>query len=269
MQRIINFIIRNQSFLLFLLLFLLALFFTFQSHSYHKSKFINSANFLSGGIYSSTNSISQYFGLKDKNAILIEENNYLRSLLHNTKIEDTTHKDSIATKYKIVPATVSKNSYAQTNNYLLIDEGEDKGIQKDFGVISSKGIIGIVDNTSSGYARVQSILNTNSKINAQLKKTNHYGTLEWNTKSPGQVQLVDIEKIAPLVIGDTIITGGKSTIFPKGILIGTVTSFELDAAEDFYEVEIQLFNDMTNIGHVYVIENKDSEQINTVLKDNE
>ena len=57
MQQIINFIIRNKTFLLFLLLFTISLFLTIQSHSYHKSKFINSANFLTGGVYNSAHNI--------------------------------------------------------------------------------------------------------------------------------------------------------------------------------------------------------------------
>ncbi|HAI16674.1 MAG TPA: rod shape-determining protein MreC, partial [Xanthomarina gelatinilytica] len=74
MQQIINFIIRNKSFLLYLLLFSIAMVFTIQSHSYHKSKFINSANFLSGGIYNSVNNVSEYMHLRKQNELLQQEN---------------------------------------------------------------------------------------------------------------------------------------------------------------------------------------------------
>ncbi|NNF83383.1 MAG: rod shape-determining protein MreC, partial [Flavobacteriaceae bacterium] len=114
---------------------------------------------------------------------------------------------------------------------------------------------------SSGYARVLSILNTTSRINAQLKKSDHFGTLTWDGASPLTVQLIDIPKQAPLSAGDTIITGGRSAIFPKGIPVGTVKSFDLDETENYYTVHINLFNDMTNVGHVYVIENNDREEI--------
>ncbi len=268
MQQIINFIIRNKTFLLFLLLFLISLFFTIQSHSYHKSKFISSANFLSGGLYNSANNISQYFNLKSDNQILIEENNKLRSILYNSSnnLIDTT---SNSQQYNFISATVIKNSYSSTNNSLTINKGEKDGVKQDFGVITSKGLIGIIDNTSNSYARIISILNTNSRINAQLKKTNHYGSLRWDAKSPQLVQLVDVPKIAPVKVGDTIITGGRSTIFPKGIEIGIVESFKLDNAEDFYEININLFNDMTNIGHVYIINNHDSEEILNLENTNE
>jgi len=275
MQRIINFIIRNQSFLLFLLLFTLSVIFTIQSHSYHKSKFISSANFLTGGIYNSSHRITQYFGLRKENEILQEENNRLKTLLYNTSISgsDTTYTDSTSfnSKYRMTPAAVIRNSYSSTTNMLLIDKGVKDGLKEDLGVVTSKGIVGIIENLSGNYSSIISIINSNSKINAQLKNTDHFGTLEWDTQSPEYVQLVDVPKIAEtnLVIGDTIITGGRSTIFPKGIMIGQVTGFNLDSAEDFYTIQVKLFNDMTNIGHVYVIENIDAEEIMNLLNDDE
>lgn len=269
MQQIINFIIRNKTFLLFLLLFSISLTFTIQTHSYHKSKFINSANFLTGGVYNSVSNINRYFSLKSQNELLTEENNKLKSILYNTYgLKDSTFLDSLSFKqtYKFVSASISKNSYSSSKNVLLINKGTSDSIKQDFGVISSKGIIGIIDNTSKHYATVLSILNTTTKISAQLKKTNHFGTLTWNGKSPYYSQLVDIPKIAPVKIGDTIVTSGRSSIFPKGIPIGVINNFELDVAENYYEINLKLFNDMTNVYHVYVIENTDLQEISNILK---
>ncbi|MBT8273691.1 MAG: rod shape-determining protein MreC [Bacteroidia bacterium] len=260
MQQIINFFIRNKTFLLFLLLFSISIFLTIQSHSYHKSKFINSANFLTGGVYESVNNISQYFGLKEENQKLLEENNNLKSLLFNAE-GNLEIDSSYGGSYVLTSAQVFKNSYSASNNYLTINKGKKDSIKEDFGVITSKGIVGIIDNTSNNYARVMSILNTNSRVNAQLKKTNHFGTLTWNTNSPEIVQLIDIPKQAPIQAGDTVITGGRSTIFPKGIPIGVVLSYALDDTENYFTIDLKLFNDMTNIGHVHIVENKDAGEI--------
>lgn len=265
MQQIINFIIRNKNFLLFLLLFIISLFLTIQSHSFHKSKFISSANFLSGGIYNSVHNMSQYLNLTEKNKILIEENNRFRNLIFNHSDFELdsipVDNSSNSNGFRFIPASLIKNSYSSTNNSLLVDKGENDGIKEDFGVITSKGLIGIIDNTSNSFSRVVSILSTKSRINAQLKKTDHFGTLRWDGESHEIVQLMDVPKIAPIQVGDTVTTGGRSTIFPKGIQIGTITSFQLDNAEDFYEINIKLFNDMTSIGHVYIIENLKAQEI--------
>ncbi|MEO8934897.1 MAG: rod shape-determining protein MreC [Xanthomarina sp.] len=269
MQQIINFIIRNKGFLLYLLLFSIAFGFTIQSHTYHKSKFINSANFLSGGIYNSLNNINEYIHLRTQNELLQEENNHLRSVIFNRP--DTLQKTFIDTtysgiSYNFTPAIVIKNSYSLSNNMLLLNKGKRDNIQQDFGVISSKGIVGIVDNTSKKYATVISILNTSSRISAQLKKSNHFGSLIWNGKSPHMVQLTEIQKIAPIQKGDTIITSGRSAIFPKNIPIGIIEGYELDASENYYTIHVRLFTDMTSLEHVYIIENKDVEEINMLLK---
>jgi len=272
MQQIINFLVRNKSFLLFLLLFSLSLFFTIQSHTYHKSKFINSANFLTGGIYESVNGIGQYFNLKDENQKLLEENNRLKSILFNEENELKEYfilDSSLVSQYVSTTALVSKNSYSATNNYLTINKGKRDSIHQDLGVITSKGIVGIIDDTSNKYARVMSVLNTNSRINAQLKKTNHFGTLKWNGLSPKIVQLTDIQGLAKVTVGDTVTTSGNSTIFPKGIPVGEVVSFKLNDTEDVYTIDVKLFNDMTNIGHVHIIKNKDSKEITELNNPNE
>ncbi|PKG49820.1 MULTISPECIES: rod shape-determining protein MreC [Olleya] len=271
MQQIVNFILRNKSFLFFLLLLCVSVGLTIQSHSYHKSKFINSANSITGGVYNTSNSVSSYFGLKQENDKLHEENTRLRSLLFNQNIDAKTFIDSTSFKgrYTFTTAKIIKNSYSLQNNYLTINKGSRDSIKQDLGVISSKGIIGIIDNTNSKYATVISILNTTNKISGQLKKTNQFGTLSWNGKSPRLIQLTDIQKSAKLVKGDTIVTSGRSAIFPKGILVGTIEDFKLDVTKNFFEVNVLLFNDMTNLEHVSVIENKDKPLIDDLQKTNE
>lgn len=266
MQQIINFVIRNKTFLLFLLLFGVSIGLTIQSHSYHKSKFINSANFITGGIYEGASGISDYFNLRSQNDILLEENNQLRSQLLNQNEAIATNSSFIDTmsyqgQYRVQSAKVINNNYSASKNYITLNKGEKDSIKEDLAVITSKGIVGIIDNTSNGYSRVLSILNTKSSINAQLKSTNHIGSLEWDARSSEMVQLSDISKFAPVKEGDTIVTGGQSSIFPQGILIGTIDSFVLDISGDTYTVQVKLFNDMTNLGHVYIIENLDRKEI--------
>jgi rod shape-determining protein MreC len=264
MQQIIFFFIRNKNFLLFIVLFSISIFLTIQSHSYHKNNFVNSSNSITGGIYTIKSSITNYFNLREENEILIDENTRIRIQLESYKskvVNQNIDTNSILSKYYFVSAKVINNSFSKTKNKLTIDKGERDSIQLDLGVITSKGIVGIIDNVSNKYATIQSILNTNSQINAKLKNAKHFGSLVWNTEDPNVIQLIDIPRLAPVKIGDTIVTGGKSTIFPVGILIGAVIDFELTEDENSQNLNIQLFNDMTNLQHVYIINNLDSQEI--------
>lgn len=264
MQQIINFFIRNKTFILYLLLLFFSLVFTIQSHSYHSSKFVNSANWLTGGIYNTSNSVSEYFNLGTYNKQLIEENQRLRNIILNQPIayKDSLKGDSLLmSHYRIYNATVIKNSFSRQKNYLTINKGTKDSIKQDMGVVTSNGVVGIIENTSNGYATVQSVLNTLSEINAQLKNSNHFGTLKWDGKDYRTLQLVDVSRVAPVKVGDTIITGGMSTIFPKGINIGRVKSLDSDLSGNYHIINVELFNDMTNLGHVYVLENIHAKEI--------
>lgn len=267
MQQIFQFFVKNKNFMVFLLLFLFSVGITIQSHIYHKNKFINSANWLTGGVYSTANNISGYFGLQSDNEKLLKENAYLRSLLANSNtinVADSLVMDStqtIAAQYEITTAKVYKNSFHKTKNYLLINKGTEDGIKEDMGVISTQGLVGIIRNTSNHYAVVQSVLNSYAQINASLKNSNHFGTLSWNGKDYTTVQLTDIPKQASVAVGDTIITGGMSSIFPKGILIGSIKDFTLNQSGNAYIIDVALFNDMSNLNLLYIINNKDKEAI--------
>lgn len=265
MRQIINFLIKYKNTLLFLCLLCLSLFFTIQSHTYHKSKFISSANFFTGGIYSWVNNIDEYFNLRKYNNRLVDENRWLRSRLTelSSKKIDTTFTDSTSYEnpYQFTTARVIKNQYVKRDNYILINKGSKDGLATDHGVITSRGIVGIVEETSTNYARIISILNTNLSVSVQLQKSEHFGSLIWNGNDPNVAQLEEVPRLAPVVKGDTIITNGRSLIFPKGIPVGVIKDFELDVNKSYYTIDVQLFNDMTNIGYVYVIKNNDQTEL--------
>lgn len=233
----------------------IALSFTIQSHSYHSSKFFNSANQISGGIYNMSSNTSSYFDLNEQNKSLVEENRKLRSILFNKEEETSIEMDTANLNYIVTSARIIKNSYANPRNYLTINKGKNDGIEQDMGVITDKGILGIVDYTSSNYGKVQSILNTISNINAKIKNTNYFGSLVWDTKRYDVVQLVDIPRSVPLHVGDTITTGAMSSIFPENIPIGVIKNYGLNVSQTQYNIDVQLFNDMANIKNIYIVNN--------------
>ncbi len=269
MQQLIYFFRKYKYFLFFLLLEFIAIFFTINNNNFHKSKFISSANEITGGLYEKTTQISNYFNLKSQNEELILENKNLKNLLEKyTSKEDSTLRVSVIDtinyqqKYTYTEAKIYSNNFNNPNNFILLNKGKNHGINIEMAVVNSKGIIGITEDVSANYVRVQSILNSNSKINAKLKNSSHFGTLIWDGKDYNIVQLEDIPRQAAIKVGDTIITGGKSTIFPEGILIGTIQKINTESSNN--SLDIKLFNDMSNIDNVYIVTALDKEEIRTL-----
>lgn len=266
MQQILFFLSKNSTKLLFLVLLAVSLTLTIQTHSYHRSKAFTSANAVSGSIYEKTHAVEEYLNLKYQNDILAEENAKLKQILYNSQIilDSSFHVRPdlrIVDDYKTYSTKIINNSYLKKENYLTLRGGSLQGFKKDMGVINAKGVVGIVENVSKNYATVQSILNTKTKIGAKVRNTDHFGTIIWDGKNAGYVQLIDVPKLAQLHKGDSIVTGGISTIFPENIPIGIVDKVYTSKASNFYTINVRLFNDMTNINHVYILENVHLEEI--------
>lgn len=275
MQQLFYFFQKNKYFLFFLFLEIIAVALIINNHSFHKSKVISSTNYITGGIFEKSSELTEYLNLKERNKNISEENTALKNKLEKlysfidsatvSKVLDSLNNNQ---QYNYINGKTINNTYNKPNNFITINRGVANGVSSEMAVINNKGVIGITDNVTNKFARVQSILNTNSKINASFKNSNHFGTLIWNGKDYNIVQLTDIPRQAIFKVGDTIITGGRSTIFPKGISIGTVANIpeKLSATNT---INIKLFNDMSNLGHVYIITNLNKKEIKTVENKNE
>ena len=272
MQQLIYFIRKYRYFLFFLLLEFIAINLIINNHSFHKSKFVNSANYITGDFYNKTNSIKNYLNLNKENVELLNENIIIKN--ENEKlieILNTVNKvkfiDASKQRRSYINGKIEKNQYSSNFNFLTINLGINDSVFSEMAVINSKGIIGITEFVSIKYSRVQSILNKNSKINAKLKNSNHFGSLTWNGFSYNTVQLLDIPRQAIIKTGDTIITGGMSSIFPEGVPVGTVINIEKGSSIKRI-INIKLFNDMSNLRNVYVIKDFDKKEIRDLEKFN-
>ncbi len=270
MRLILLFFSKQRDFLVFLLLFIFSFSLVLNGNSLQRSKFLYVATGVVGDVYLLRTGVEQYFSLKQQNEQLAQENKQLHEQLlkeRAQKLEELA-KDPILLyapeQYKVYRAEVIKNSYQLSKNYLIINKGQRDSIREDMGVVSPGGIVGIIDKTTTDYASVQSVLNTLSKISATHKKSGYYGTLSWDGKDPNVVQLTDIPSLATISPGDSIVTAGHSSIFPKGIPVGKVLSVNANTRDNSLLSQVELFTNMQQLQHVYIIKNRDQAPIRAI-----
>ena len=193
--------------------------------------------------------------LQKENAKLIE--NYIRSNnLNFSNQPDTVNLDTI--QYEIIPVKICNTSFRKKNNYLTLCQGSKDGLKVNMGVISKKGLVGQIVNVSDHFAVVMSILHTQSKVSASIKNSQAYGTLRWDGNNPQYLNLEAIPKHIEVAVGDTIITSGYSTIYPRGIEVGIIS--EANVRNNDYEIKLKLFNNPAAWEAVYVVMNKLAEE---------
>ena len=290
MQQIIDFIIRKKDVVVYLILLSFSFALILNSNYFQKSKVLLFSNNISNYTTKNLNYFNEYFKLKELNYKLSEENLVLKNQLE--KINESSGLDSLTNEnFLYKNAKVISNNLSSFKNRIIVNKGIRDGIKNEMGVISSDGIVGIIDNTTKRYSSIMSILNIEMKINAKVKRTEHFGTLEWDGFDTRHLTLNDISETAKIKVGDSIITGGMSLIFPEGINIGIVSKIinqnethsntkdsafninikddsiiDLNIRENYLNIEVKLHNDMSNLNNVYIIESFNKKEFQKLKK---
>jgi rod shape-determining protein MreC len=266
MRGLLRYLIKNYAFLLFIFLEVVSLLFVFNFNKYQRVQYLNSSNQITASVYNSFHSVVEYFSLTKVNQSLAEENARLKSF---NKLSSEILSDSISTSfiqkkpgYRYISALVINNSVNKTLNYITLNKGRKDGVKPDMGIVSPQGIVGVVVTVSENYAMGFSVLNKRWGASAKLKKSGYFGPVEWSGGDYQIAKLMEIPFHVELAVGDTIVTSSYSAVFPEGILIGTVHSFEQPKGESFYQIKIKLATDFKSIHYVEVVDNLDKAQLN-------
>lgn len=277
MRNIFLFIRRYFNFLFFLLLQGFSIYLILHYSLYHKAVFTNTANQLTGKINEQYNKVEYYFQLKKTNDSLVKANEKLYNKLKSDfELPDTASKmviDSIRIdsmerfrRYLYLNAKVVANSVVAQNNFIVLGRGEAQQLKEGMGVVDpNSGVVGIITELSKDYAVVMSLLHKDSHISGKLMHGGETGTLNWDGKIPNIITLTGIPKSAKVARGDTIITSGFSTSFPKGMLIGYIEEIIADKSTNNYLIKLRSAANFYNLEFVYAIDNRQTEDIKTIL----
>lgn len=273
MRNLFSFIVRHYFFFLFIALQVLSFALIFQNHNYQRSAFVNSSNYLAGNIYGFRDNISQYFNLRTVNEQLAMENKMMLEHLDGSYLitdqQVFTFNDTIyKKKYSYINARVINNAIKNRNNYITLNKGRAHGIVPDMGVITGNGVIGIVKDVSNNFSSVLSFLHADIQVSAKIKKNNHLGTMLWEGYNYRKASMLYVPTHVNLSVGDSIITSGFSQIFPEGILIGTISDYEIRRGENFYTIGVDLATDFNNLNFVSVVKNIYIEELNQLESSN-
>ena len=262
---------KNGLFVFFIFLQLIAMVLIFSRNSMQQSWIAGQTAAFNSWVSGYIDEGASYLKLKQINEQLVAQNKSLMKQVYGNnaslkpqfrKVHDTIGGGQI---YTFVDGEIVFNSINRKDNYFTINRGKRDGVLPKMGVMAPNGIAGIVINTTDSYALVQSILSLNKiKINAALKKSGYFGTLTWRSEDSRIMHLSDVPKYVPLQIGDTIVTDGKSAIFPQGIMVGKVAGYEVDSKTGFWDISVELSEKMGNLSKIYVVKNLKKAEVSKI-----
>lgn len=142
----------------------------------------------------------------------------------NTELRQTLNiKDQFA-DYEPVGANIIAKDAGNWFNVFTIDRGAKDGMEKNFPVVTSKGLVGRIIQVDALSSKVEAIIDKNSVISAWISQKGGH------TRVKGDLQLKDselcimdrIDNEVDVAVQDDIITSGIGGIYPRGIVIGKV-----------------------------------------------
>jgi len=255
----------------------MSIYFIVEYSKYHHAVFAGVSNKITGEVNRRYSNVQQYFYLKKTNDSLLKANEELYNKLKSDyALPDSASKifiDSIRVdsvlkfrKYRYQAAKVISSSVSSQSNYLVLSIANLGNVKEGMGVVDpNNSVVGIITEVNKQYAVVMSLLHKDSHISGKLLKEGEVGTLNWDGVLPNIITLSGIPKSAKIAKGDTIISSGFSTAFPKGMKIGRVEAVYKETSTNYFRVKFRSTANFYNLQYVYIVQNADQDGVNEIL----
>lgn len=273
MLRILQFLYRLKSFILFVLLEVFAIGLIVSNNSPQGAAFFNSSNAVIGSVLKTRSDVLDFFSFAEANESLILENAFLLEQIKTLKQEPdslTIPLDSaFQAQFKFTGARVFSNSLRFAQNHLTLNKGSKDGIKPGMGIFNQEGIVGRVKSVSENFAVGISLLNTGLLVSSKIKSTENFGSVNWDGNSSKQAKMLYVPRHVKAQAGDTIVTSGYNAVFPEGIHIGVISVVNPSSDPNYLDILIDLSTDFTRVNYVYVVENTQIVELDSLYKKSE
>ena len=207
------------------------------------------------------NGIANYDELEAENAELraqldtIENESLLvaelaRRLREFELLEDLRENQSVADR---VVASVIDEPLSNFERTIELSKGSNDGIEVGMPVEAGTGLVGHVVQVVRNRSRVELITDASFGVGVRLVRSGDTGVASGN--GPGRpltIQFVDLDTV--VVPGESVVTSGlDGSLFPSGILVGTVITARPDPVTGFQEVDIAPVVDTDRLSLVQVV----------------
>ena len=174
--------------------------------------------------------------LKEENSNLKVENEKLKNKMIDYEIlasENKTLKEQARIRdsyldYDVVIANVISESASNWEEVYIINKGSKDGIKPSMTVITTDGLVGYIENVTENTSKIISILDAGNAVSARSTRTRDSVICKGNIalKDEEKLKVTSIPIGVEFIEGDKFETSGMGGVYPKGIAIGEVESFE-------------------------------------------
>lgn len=134
---------------------------------------------------------------------------------------------------------------------VIIDKGSTDGLRRGLPAVSPLGVVGQIIEVSARQSRLMLIIDRNSGADALVQRTRARGIVKGTSQDDCYLDYVlhadDVR------VGDLVVSSGFDGVYPKGLLVGTVTAVDFKGGDFFKDVQITPAVDFDKLEEVLII----------------
>lgn len=157
--------------------------------------------------------------------------------------------------FELLDAEVIASSTGSWGFTYTLNRGSADGVAADQCVLTQEGVVGRVVEVGVNWSRISCITATDSRIGALVSSTREVGVLEgsFDLMRQGVIRFSYLPSDPKLRVGDTVETSGSGTVYPKGLIAGTVIDLLSEADGSGYYAIVEPAADLSSLTSVYIL----------------
>ena len=171
----------------------------------------------------------------------------------NIRLRELLGYTQSARQFDLVMARVIGREPTTWTRMIVIDRGTQHGVQKNMAVITARGLVGTVTDAGPISSKVQLILDPRSAAGALVQRSRVAGVVKGTPDDAMHPRMVNVPKSQDMAVGDIVVTSGFGGIYPKGIMVGTVSAVKNDSGGLLHYAVIEPATDFQRLEDVAVI----------------
>jgi rod shape-determining protein MreC len=164
-----------------------------------------------------------------------ERNRLLEAEATNRRLQQLLEFRSQAATGGITASIIAASASAWFKSCLL-DKGSADGVRKGMAVVTPLGALGRVIEVAPHTAKVLLITDPNSGLDVFVQRTRARGIVSGSLEDGPIMKYVKHSE--DVQVGDRLVTSGLDGVFPKGMLVATVTSVRKQTVGLFQQISV-------------------------------
>jgi rod shape-determining protein MreC len=199
--------------------------------------------------------------LEHENAALRVENRSLKAT--NEALRDVEHEVNRLrhalnyrqrSLFRLVPAEIISRDSSTWWRTVTINRGSEDGLEPEMPVLTDEGLVGRTTTVAENISVVLLVSDENCKVAVSVEGTREQGIVTGERVEGSVTPMLELNylsKQANLKPGQKVYTSGVGGVFPSGLLVGTIKTFQVRALDS--QAKLAPAVDLAKLEDVFVV----------------